>query len=74
MGCGGDCDQGRRPCACRARVPMAPVEIVDLSYQAGPFPRVARWLDDHPRTSTALAALGLLALFVIGAWLDGAAP
>lgn len=70
--CIGNCNQGRRPCTCSARVPAVPVHVVDRGYQALPFPRVARWLDENPRLGTALLVLAMLALFVLGAWLDGA--
>lgn len=73
-GCRGNCNQVRRACTCPARMPAVPVHVVDRAYQAQPSPRVARWLDEHPRLGTAALLVGVLALFVLGAWLDGGAP
>lgn len=69
--CNGNCNQGRA-CTCSVRMPAVPVHAVDRAYQTLPFPRVARWLDEHPRLGTAALLVGVLALFVLGAWLDGA--
>ena len=71
-GCTCDCNQGRRPCTCGERMPDVPMHIVDRAYQAQPSPLVERWLDEHPRLGTAVVLGGVLALFLLGAWLDGA--
>lgn len=71
-GCTGNCDQGRRDCDCDLRMPTLDIPIVERAYEAGPFPRIARWVDEHQALASVLMVLGVFLLFVLGAWLDGA--
>jgi len=71
-GCTGSCNQGRRSCNCRAGMPRLDVPVVDLAYRNTPFPRIARWVDEHSVMTAVLMVLAVFALFVLGAWLDGA--
>lgn len=72
--CTGNCDQGRRVCNCSTGMPRLDVPVVDLAYRNCPFPRVARWVDEHPSITVALMTAGALGVNCIGAWLDGGAP
>jgi hypothetical protein len=53
-------------------MPRLDVPVVDLAYRNTPFPRIARWVDEHSVMTAVLMVLAVFALFVLGAWLDGA--
>jgi hypothetical protein len=71
-GCTGSCDQGRRDCDCGLGLPSLDTYVVDRAYQNEPFPRVAQWVDEHSVLAAVLMVVAVFALFVLGAWLDGA--
>jgi hypothetical protein len=54
-------------------MPTLDIPVVERSYQTGPFPRIARWVDEHQALASVLMVLGMFLLFVLGAWLDGGA-
>jgi hypothetical protein len=54
-------------------MPTLDIPIVERAYEAGPFPRVARWVDEHQALASVLMVLAVFGLFVLGAWLDGGA-
>jgi hypothetical protein len=53
-------------------MPTLDIPIVERAYEAGPFPRVARWVDENQALASVLMVLAgwVVALFV--GWLDGA--
>ena len=66
-GCTQNCGQGRF-CTC---VPDVPDTWMQELYHDEPFPRVARWVDEHPVAASVAMVAFFCGLIVLGGWIDG---